>query len=636
MHHTKTLLAAVLCLAFTALSSPAAALPGGVQAERLTDGLTFPVAMTQTPSGDILVSEKFGTVRLIRDGELVDEPVAQFAVKSANEAGLLGIAVMPDFEQSSEFVVTYTPSEDLDSLYLSRLRLNEDGTADKLADPWLVLPSRAEITRHFGGNVFFTEEHMFVMLSDILDFKTAQQTENLFGSALRYNHDLSIPADNPLGPDNPIYAWGFRNCFDLYIAENGRFYCGENGQSKHDQIERVKKGTNHGWPRALGYCDHYPIMERCEGMGFTEPAYEFPYRVGPTGIVVYEGDMFPEYKNHVFLGGWHSGEVHHLIPDDADGDVIVEDEEPWFILPEGPFELRNDAETEHLDQYGVTDVAIANDGAFLVLESGVDRGSIYRVATADAILNSDNIVEMGERRLKNKPPSGCSQGTGSSPASLALFMFAVLGVLLFGRRRSARPAAAAALALFVVAGTPTEADAQEFKYGAHAGMSAAMISGKNVFEAHFQPGPAVGGVARMELHKYFEVHGELLYTLKGAGLKRSTERLNLHFVELPVFATLRVPLDDWTFRFAAGGFAGYLLEANMAGNSFTENLNSFELGLAGGFGGDFRMPGDWDLTVDFRFEHGFTNLLNESEIPDYLGSSRNFTNNATMFVGVVF
>jgi hypothetical protein len=79
-----------------------------------------------------------------------------------------------------------------------------------------------------------------------------------------------------------------------------------------------------------------------------------------------------------------------------------------------------------------------------------------------------------------------------------------------------------------------------------------------------------------------------------------------------------------------------LLNANMAGNAFTENLKPYELGLAGGFGGDFDMPQDWDLTVDFRFEHGFTNLFDESEFPEYVGSSTNFTNSATMFVGVLF
>jgi len=656
-----TCLLAVCLSAFTMIA-PANALPDGVEAEAYATGLRFPVAMTPTPDGDVLVTEKGidvdggpsipGAVRLIDDGTLVEEPIATFEVKTINESGMLGIDLMPDFAQSGEFLVVYTPEDDQQHIYMSKLRLKDDNTAEIVEKQFLTLPSRKAATRHYGGNLMTTDNYIYVSLSDVTQDKHPQDLSTLNGSILRYNLDGTVPEDNPFGADNPIFAYGLRNCFDLDDDADGRIYCGENGHSRHDHINYVRAGHNFGWPMMLGHCDHHPVLERCEGHGFTEPAHEFSYRVGPTGMLMYEGSMFPDWQGDAFLGGWHTGEVHHLTPGNESGTQLDEMGRAFFVLPEGPFGLRNDAEKQHLDQYGVTDVAEASDGAILVLESGVDRGTLYRIAPSDQIINPDNVVELGDRRLKNVTiDRACSVGPGSQTggssgfwACLLVAFAALVGRRLHGVRSPTESGwpkmALAAMAIVAVIGVGQTAQAQglEMEYGGMIGVDASTPSGDNIYNGHFGVGTSALGAVRVGFIPYLGVQADLGYSLKGSGLKRTTERLNLTYITLPVTVYGQFPLGDVDLRVHAGGSNNLLLRAAMSdGPPFTDKLQRYEFGAIGGVGVDISTNWPFDLTVDARYERGLTRLLDPAQKPDYLGAiDRAWTNTIYLYAGALF
>jgi glucose/arabinose dehydrogenase len=612
--------------------------------------------MAVTPAGNILVTEKGlsidggpklpGTVRLIKGGELVEKPLADFAVKTVNESGMLGIELMPDFEQSREFVVTYTPKHDQKHLYLSRLRLLADGTAQVLEAPWYKLPSRSTATRHFGGNVRTTEEYIFVSMSDVNDNANPQDLSKLWGSILRFNLDMSVPETNPFGSNNPIFAYGLRNCFDLDFDGEGRLFCGENGHKRHDHVNYIQKGHNYGWPSMLGYCDHTPVLERCAGRDFTEPVFEFGHRIGPTGILAYTGGMFPEWRGHLFLGGWHSGEVHHLRPA-GDGRTSFEvASEPFFVLPEGPFPLRDDAQRQHLNQYGVTDVAEAPDGSILVLESGQKRGNVYRIARNSDIDNREKVVDIGQRRLKEKTigERACAQGNGAPVSVVVLLVFCSVVLLM----RHLRPehlressiwiAALGTFLSILIASWVLRAETDRLQYGGSVAVNTSRITGDNVYDAEFGIGTAAHGLIRLRMGKHFGLEGGLGYAHKGSGLKRTDEQLDLYYLSTPLTVFGRLQAGNVGLRLHAGISSNYLLHGEIAdGQELTGELSRYEFAVLGGIGVDTPLWKQLRGTADLRYERGISVVRDPDDRPPYIRQvDRAWNNTIYLLVGLMF
>src|SRR5258706_6488744 len=121
-------------------AAPAAALPPGVSVKPVVSGLDFPVSMAVSDDGrTILVTEKAGKVRVVRDGVLAAQPIVTFAPYTQNEAGLGGITLAPDFATTGLVVVSYVPNADRGHIYLSRFEVTASG-GRIVNDPWLTLP----------------------------------------------------------------------------------------------------------------------------------------------------------------------------------------------------------------------------------------------------------------------------------------------------------------------------------------------------------------------------------------------------------------------------------------------------------------------------------------------------------------
>jgi glucose/arabinose dehydrogenase len=393
------------------LSSSATALPEGMIVEDFIEGLQFPVSLAPTSNGDILVAEKFGAVRLIRSGELLEQPIASFDVTTENEAGFIGITPMPDYADTGEFLALYTPEEPLDKIFVSHMQVDGD-RARVLEERWLEFPSRPTTDRHYAGNLRFSSDgHLFVTLGDLREREWAQDTTNLPGSVLRYNADGTVPNDNPFG--NAIYAYGMRNPFDLAFDADGRLYTSENGGDANDEVNHIEAGQNYGWPLVQGYCDNFPIHEPCDDADlFTPPAFEFRTINGPTGLMIYTGEMFPELSGHLLVSGWHSAAVHRLAP--GDDPTTLEHLSPLY-KPQG--------------ELGVTDLEQANDGAVLVLLAGREGGEIKRIVAAGETV-SDPPAD------QDQTEGGCSTTREQSPVGAGwLLMVLMLSTHLIRIRR---------------------------------------------------------------------------------------------------------------------------------------------------------------------------------------------------------
>jgi len=141
---------------------------------------------------------------------------------------------------------------------------------------------------------------LYVSIGDAQEAEAAQDLTRLNGKILRVNPDGSIPGDNPL-PGFPVWAWGLRNPFGLAFAPDGSLYATENGPSGYDEINRIVRGGNYGWPEVTGFAND---------PRFVDPLYSRPdFRVAPTGITAYTGDDLPELAGSLLFCSYNEGRL---------------------------------------------------------------------------------------------------------------------------------------------------------------------------------------------------------------------------------------------------------------------------------------------------------------------------------------
>lgn len=221
-------------------------------AEVVADHLDVPWAIDIAGDGRIFFTERPGRVRVIQEGSLLTEPVISFPAPfiAEGEGGLLGLALDPKFTENHYLYVYHTYVEG-DTVYNRVLRLRE---ANNRAQIDKVLLDRIPGSGiHNGGRLKIgPDQLLYITAGDARIPQLAQDRASLAGKILRIRLDGSIPADNPF-PGSPVYSFGHRNPQGIaWHPTNGMLYSSEHGQSAHDEINRIQKGANYGWPVIQG------------------------------------------------------------------------------------------------------------------------------------------------------------------------------------------------------------------------------------------------------------------------------------------------------------------------------------------------------------------------------------------------
>ncbi len=281
--------------------------PGEVNlsVEVIVDSLEIPWGLAILPTGDLLVTERPGRVRLIRDGEVVPEPVLEFGVSMppplygidllGSEGGLLGLLLHPEFAVNRMFYLFYNIDNE-DGVQIGRIEryaLSDDSrsaTFDRV-----IIDDLPAGLHHQGGRMRLGPDGMLYVGVGAYDPSDAQDSNILAGKLLRMDLEGGIPVDNP-DPDSYIFASGIRNTqgydwFDdrhIVIIEHGPsgIELGRSDLRGYDEVNVVTAGDNLGWPRIWG-CDTQ------EGMVTPVLTWENP--VPPTGGIFYRGDLIPEW-----------------------------------------------------------------------------------------------------------------------------------------------------------------------------------------------------------------------------------------------------------------------------------------------------------------------------------------------------
>ena len=288
-------------------------------------GLSHPWGLAFRQNGDILVTERdAGTLRVIRDGQLVERPipgVPEVFAESAR-AGLMDVAVHPDDDRV--VYLTYSKVVERDgrrgsTVALARGRLDA-GALTEVRDIFVA----NGLDRGIAASrlLFAPDGRLFMTVGGAYRFAStgdyAQDPNMHFGKLLRLNDDGTAADDNPF-VENPdylpeIYSMGHRNQLGLsFHPETGDLWVTENGPQGGDEANIIKRGANYGWPIA-SYSREYsgvPVSQTPWLAEFESPELLWWPSIAPSGLTFYTGAEFPEWQGNLFVGSMMEGRMRH-------------------------------------------------------------------------------------------------------------------------------------------------------------------------------------------------------------------------------------------------------------------------------------------------------------------------------------
>jgi glucose/arabinose dehydrogenase len=243
----------------TGTVQPATTLAGDVKldVQVFVRNLDTPWAIDFAPDGRIFITERPGRIRIVKGSQLQAEPWMTLDVAETGEAGLLGLALDPQFEQNRYVYVAYSLRTNGNRFVNRLVRLRDDPASGKGVMDKVLLDNVAAAANHDGGRVKFGPDgKLYWTMGDAQNTSSAQDINSLNGKILRLNPDGTIPADNP--GKSAVYSYGHRNPQGLaWQSGTGRLYATEHGPSGspaccRDEVNLIEPGKNYGWPVIMG------------------------------------------------------------------------------------------------------------------------------------------------------------------------------------------------------------------------------------------------------------------------------------------------------------------------------------------------------------------------------------------------
>lgn len=336
---------------------------GALKVQQILRGLDAPWGIGLLPDGGFLVTE--------RDGRLLHHKGGQTTlvsgvprVRAAGQGGLLDVTVARDFATTREIWLSYSkPQRGGSGTAVAAARLSADGS--RLTRVRVIFESAPGGTtgRHFGSRVVEARDGtLFITIGDRGDRPSAQDRATHNGSIVRITRDGRVPADNPfVGQDGiqpHIWSFGHRNPQGAALDSAGTLWTAEHGARGGDEVNRIKKGANFGWP-VISYGRHYSGLKIGEGTtkaGMEQPLHYWDPSIAPSGLLVYSGAMFPDWAGDILVGSLKFDYIARL-----DGTPLREREQ-----------IKGN-ETNR-----VRDIVEAPDGAIWFISVG--NGSVYRLS----------------------------------------------------------------------------------------------------------------------------------------------------------------------------------------------------------------------------------------------------------------
>lgn len=348
-------------------SDPARALEiKGASVAAVITGLNEPWAVAPLPDGTALVTERDGHLLHV-SGNQKTRVSGVPRVFARGQGGLLDVTLPRDFARSREVFLTFSKPQRGGGAGTALAVGNLSADNSRLTDLRILFEAARGSSggRHFGSRVVEAADGtLFVTIGDRGNRPSAQDRGNHNGAVVRLTRKGSAPSDNPFVQQDgilpEIWSYGHRNPQGAGLDDEGVLWTAEHGARGGDEVNRVKKGANFGWP-VISYGRHYSGAKIGEGTakaGMEQPAHYWDPSIAPSGLMVYQGNMFPEWRGDMFVGSLKFNYISRL---ELSGGKAREVEQI-----EGDATLR------------VRDIVEASDGSIWFVSVG--NGAVYRIA----------------------------------------------------------------------------------------------------------------------------------------------------------------------------------------------------------------------------------------------------------------
>lgn len=344
----------------------------------ITDQLKSPWSLAFLPDGKMLITEKLGALRIVDGPGTISQPISGLPeVAPQGQVGLLDVALDPKFASNKRIFFTYSeavtpPGSDVANSNIVVARAHLDEASGALSDVLVIFRAKPSLPRvlsaNSGGRIAIGRDgNLFVTIGDRSSsppWDMAQRLDTDLGKIIHITPDGAPAKDNPFigktGALPEIWSIGHRSEEGLTIdPATGQLWESENGPRGGDKLIKVEAGQNYGWPEYVHGID-YPGETIGKGIveaeGTQQPVYYWDPVIAPSGLVFYQGKLFPQWKNSIFVGGLRAQLLDRLT---ISGDKVI-NEEPLLV-------------DEHSR---IRDVRIGPEGAVYVL---TDSGRLLKL-----------------------------------------------------------------------------------------------------------------------------------------------------------------------------------------------------------------------------------------------------------------
>jgi len=339
----------------------------GYVVTEIAKDLNFPWSLAFLPNRAMLVTERAGSLRMIKNGKLIKQVISGLPqIHVQGQGGLFDVLVDPDFINNQRLFISFAAGN-RSSNALTVISATLKGMALTDLKTILTVTPRKDTPHHFGGRMALLADGTLVITSGEGSRyrEQAQLLDSMLGKVLRINTDGTIPDDNPfLGRNDvlpEIYSYGHRNPQAILLSKTGKIWSHEHGPKGGDELNVILPGKNYGWP-AITYGVDYSgavISPFTSAEGMEQPVIYWVPSIAPAGMTEYHGQVFPEWQGNLFIAALAEKSVHRLKVQDS---KVIEQE---IILKELKQRIR--------------DIRTGPDG-FLYVLTDSNKGSIYRLS----------------------------------------------------------------------------------------------------------------------------------------------------------------------------------------------------------------------------------------------------------------
>ncbi|HUF30062.1 MAG TPA: PQQ-dependent sugar dehydrogenase [Gemmatimonadaceae bacterium] len=307
----------------------------------VAEGLVNPWSIAFLPGGDMLVTERAGRLRVVRDGNLLPDPVAGVpAVRQGGQGGLLDVVPHPQFASNRLLYLSYAKAS-ADTMEGTTVVIRGRFENDRLTGVEEIFVAKAWTTGrgHHGSRLAFDRDgYLFITVGDRqspsrgdLTAHPAQDLTNHYGTTIRLHDDGRVPTDNPFvgrGDTLPeIWSYGHRNAQGMAVhPETNDLWQNEHGPQGGDELNLIERGANYGWP-VVGFGVNYrsgaAIHAGTHREGMKQPVHIWVPSIATSGLLIYTGDRFPQWRGSMFVGGMAGEQLARLT---LDGQRVTHEE----------------------------------------------------------------------------------------------------------------------------------------------------------------------------------------------------------------------------------------------------------------------------------------------------------------------